>query len=313
MKKYFLYFALMGFMAFGAVSCSSDDDDSSSKTELPEAKYPGQAVQFSLSTPLEAAQSGTQSAALSAVNITESGKAIFEVATDGSNKYVTTDVAINGDVYTVSGNATGTITRVASKGTRAESPAQLEVNVKFSKVAELGSLEFKTAENEYAPATAVTTSSASNQATKKLTCTSWKMLGTVIDLEGDVSLFKQFDGGNLAELRDEAIRQGAELSDDEKAMFDKSIVSVDFDDTLLSINYSNGTSDVATWRWANSSYDKINFTFKELDMGNKFIPSENCTADVAFKDNRLNLVIYAEISGNKNYKAKLTLRLQAAN
>ena len=309
MKKHFLYFVLMGCVALGAISCGSDDDKDDSGSGIVEVTDQ-KAVQLTLSTPLAATQSSGQPAALSAVNITDAGKAIFEVTTSDGKKYVSTNVTVSGDTYTVSGNnASGTIKRVSGTITRALSDVGLAVDVKFSKFAELGSLEFKS--DETLPAKASTPSKTTNETQKALTAYKWTIYGAIVDLKGDVSVFRMFDDGNLAAIRDEAKTHGAEFTAEEEAMFDKSITSIDFDDTLLSINYDNGSSDVATWKWANSSYSQITFTFKEKGMGNKYIP-DNCKADIEFKDNRCNLIIYADVKGSKNYTATLTIQLRGS-
>ena len=144
-------------------------------------------------------------------------------------------------------------------------------------------------------------------------CRTWKVLGTIIDLEGDVNVFKEFKGGNLKALCDEAVRQGADLTAEEQARFNKVVESITLTNAgLIVIEYTDGTVDAGDFQWANAQYDSFKIMLKDEGMGNKFL-ANNTIVTSEFRGDRCNLKCTTDIRGSKNFKAAMTLQLQALN
>ena len=314
MKLKNLFFtAITLCVGFAALSCGSDDDGDGVDTgntntvTLGDAKNAGGAVQFTLTTPLAVATGSTE-AELTNVYITDGGKATFEVTDkkDGKKYYKTYDVTVKDGTYSISGIGALSKTTLSAK-TRAESKEHLTINVILN-IAGLGQLTFRTDD----PVGVIEkTNTLSGGTVLKYLARTWKVQSVTIDLDGDVKVFKTITGNNLASVRDEAIRQGVSFTEEEKAEFNRVIDNIDISTTgIFTINYTNGNSDAADWRWIGNLYDQFKINLKELGMGNKYL-ADDATVKVEFKDKRCNLAFAVKITGNQKYDATFTLNLIA--
>ncbi|MBR6444824.1 MAG: hypothetical protein IKS94_00060, partial [Prevotella sp.] len=122
MKKKLFFLAMAAFVAMSNTSCGSDSDDGGSGNDntqvtLPKPVYADEAVAFTL----QKDNVSNKFVSLTGLNITESGKAVIEVTTDeNKKKFVSYDVKIEGDTYTISknGKETGKV-KVVSSASRA--------------------------------------------------------------------------------------------------------------------------------------------------------------------------------------------------
>lgn len=142
-------------------------------------------------------------------------------------------------------------------------------------------------------------------------CQKFLVNSMIIECDGDINVYKTIKSGNLLEVYNEANDKGANLTEKDKEGFNKTVKYV----TLsrcgeINIVYSDDKSDGGNWNWLNNQADKLQFWLKDKGMGNKFIP-ENTTIDLEFSGNTCAMTIHADIKGNKNYKAALTLIMTA--
>ena len=305
MKKFF-YYALAAMMAMTMTACGDDKDDNGGKDETSayvEPQYKDDACSLIPSTPIDLGDGYS----LKKVLITESGKAYFEIGHEGdeADTWIHEKVIINGDIYSINGNQVkGTIEVLATRATQ-----KVNMKVKLTITLAQGlSFTIDTDITGLIEAVKTTTTLSGD----KDIYSSWKVLGMVLDLEGDVNCYKEFNGGKLAEIRDEAIKQGAELTEQEKKDFSKTVTYITISGGFITIDYSDGTCEKGDWSWVNTQYTQMVLKL-EKDHANKFIVN-NAKIDVEkiAKLGRYNITLNADISGNKNYKAKLTFRLQQA-
>ncbi|MBR1484573.1 MAG: hypothetical protein IJ612_02635 [Prevotella sp.] len=299
MKKSFFFFAMASVVALCNVSCSSDDDDkndsnnNTSSVVIPAPANAENAVAYVIPKNTVKATEETYTdqqgeeveLCLTNVNITKGGKAVFETTetrvSSGTTKvnYTSYDVEVSGNQYKVkdaAGSTLGSIERVAA-GTRATDSASLSVHVKIY-IPGLGWVEFDT--EDPVDVTAVTDAVASSVATTnfaRLWLISRMKLTLVFDDKGKSDASRTENSGKLFNFIELAENNGVSLSDDDKRQLQKEIVSVDVDtnQALLTINYADGSSDAATWSWADSSQNKIRITLKDGEMGNKFLENDS--------------------------------------
>ena len=311
MKKNIFYMAMAAFVAFANVACSSDDDNATENytPTLPTPKYESEAVAYTI--PETEADHITTSVpgapAMTGVNITESGQAVFEL--DGGKTFKTYKItSISGNTYTLEN---GTIQKVTSAmaPTRGTSTVQLIINVTIE--LEGGQQCNYSTGNE--AVSAQENKTAASDDIEAYLCRTWTILGVTIEYQedGKQAVFREFDNGNLKEMADYANEQGAGLTANELAELNRNISEVVVDKNgLIVFNYSNRPSDAAQWSWANSEKTQLRIKLKDSEMGNKFL-SDNTTIDIAFKDTRCVLKLKTRITGSKNYNVALALRLQS--
>ena len=225
------------------------------------------------------------------------------------------DVSVNNGVYAFNGSKMkGTVTVVESRATGTE---QLLVRL----VATFSREEIVTYDNGDEPVTVTTTTtSTGDEATDRL-CRTWKVLGAILDLKSDrqnVKAYEEFDSrGGLFYMEDvleEALRQNVRLTEKEQEEFKRVIKSITITKSgKFSIDYADGTEDVADWEWANAEKTAFTIKMNGEDMGNKFL-SDDSRITVAYKDNRCNLKLATTVTDNnsKKWDVVLTLKLQSA-
>ncbi len=333
MKKFLLFASVLAMAIVGLPSCSSSDDgddnpgkDKDTSVNLPTPKYADLAATIIFNEPVKGKPKNLSSKyelAMNSLTITEDGDVFFSIkktpvedATPQPSEEPNEEtIVVKQTAKSFDGQRLILDKNVGYvdilKVTRTIVHANVVVNVDFT-IPEMGEFAFS---NEGAQSTAEVNSgphTESTSVTKNLSRT-WKVLGSILDLEGDVTVYKEFNGSNLKPICDEAIRQGATLTKDEKKQFDKSIDRVVITQTnLFLIVYSDNTVDWASYAWQPGSPDTFRLTFVESSMGNKYL-DDGTTVKVAFKNNLCNLKLSTNITGEKKYKAALTLRLQAAN
>ncbi|MBR4897889.1 MAG: hypothetical protein IKZ48_03780 [Prevotella sp.] len=334
MKKNFIYLALVACVAMCNVSCGDDDDKSSSEPQktdnvtLTTPKYEDKAVEISI-TP-EVASTFEYSGAnyeklsdeakatlpiLTNIDLTEGGQAVFEFTSTANGKttkqYRTYPVeSVKDDVYTLAGNRGWLkiegITRAGS------ARITFSITIEFVETGVEVVLSTANGGGEAALVNYILAVAAAQGSLTEYLCRTWNVTGMILDLEGDVNTFKEFTGGNMAQVRDEAISHGAEFTDSEKAAFSKVINSVVVTKTgQLYINYGNTTVDACDWGWISQEEGTFRINLKDSAMGNKFLNDES-VVDVNFKTDRLVLKLSTKITGNKTYNCALSLQLQAS-
>ena len=308
MKKNIFYMAMAACVAFANVACSNDDDKTDNYTpSLNTPKYENEAVAFTIpeASAANITTSVANAPALTGVNITESGQAVFELG--GGKTFKTYKItSISDDTYTLEN---GTIKKVSSAAapTRGTSSVMLIINV-IIELENGQSCNYNTGDD--AVSVEATTSSESSSVENNL-CRTWKIQGVTIEYQedGEDAVFREFDNGNLREVAEYANDQGAGLTNDELAELDRIISNVVVDKSgLIVINYTNRPSDAAKWSWANNEQTQLNIKLKDSEMGNKFL-NDNTTIGIAFKDKRCVLKLKTRVTGNKNYNVALALRL----
>ncbi len=329
MKKNLFLLAILSLMAATFVACTSDDDggndpgQGSEGVALPTPKFANMAQEIRFVEPVEASSDpklGKYPPKMNAFFITEDGNVIFELEVadeaDGTDQGETKKTFVDAPLKSFDGKNVvldknlGRIT--ITEVTRAASvPVEVSMEVK-NDIPGYSSVSFVVPDD--APVDAYRGSNPVQNSTPSVNnlCRTWTVLGSIIDLVGDVTVYKEFTGCNLKEICDEAIKHGATMTADERAQFNKSIRTVTVTKTgLFTLNYSDGTLDAADWKWTDSSMTAFTIKFRDDDMGNKFFDNDT-KVDVAFKDDRCNLKCSTKITGDKNYNAVLTLQLKAA-
>jgi hypothetical protein len=296
MKKSLIYFAMAFFVALGNVACSSDDssDNNDNKGNYTKPKYADQATAFTIN---EGAVRQTitvdgeeKPVDLRSVYFTDAGKAIFEVNIDKKVKYVTYDVTIEGNTYTIKKGSLvqGTISRTESRAGGATLVFHFEINVPG-----YGVFRFDTDTPVSVVELAVSIAGGD-------ICSTWYVERTKLTLDFDTKTdaSTEVNSGKLHEFLTLAKNNGVKLSEQDEEELNKEIVSFTLNNfSLFSIEYKDGNSDAATWSWEGTSHDKLKIYLKDLDeMGNKFLNNSS--------------VIEVKYPGDNKIVLKLTTRLE---
>lgn len=309
MKKNLFYFAMAFCVALCNVACSSDDGDDSGKNNnnnnntntnsegYTAPVYAEQATAFTINegTVTETARGG-EKVELRGVNFTESAKAVFELRVNEKLKYVTYDVDINGDIYTVRDGSTvlGTITRVsASRVTRAG--VTLVFNFKLI-IPDVGEVTFKN-DNP------VSATELPKVITGGDVVATWlvERMKLTLDFDEKTDASTEVGNGSLKKFLELAEENNVSLSEKDRADLDKEIASFTIDKFgLFSLNYANGKgSDAAKWSWVGGDTGKMAITLKDADMGNKFL-KDNSTIEVKYPgDNKIVLKMTTRLDEDK--------------
>ena len=311
MKKTFFHYAMALCLGLCLTACSDDEESAPNYgINLPAAKYADKAVSLTIrntsavsATPAPGTVGNAPT--LRNVNITEGGMAVFETVLNGSKKYAVAEVSINGNTYTLA-NGKGTI--VVTSG-RAGSTVRLSINVTID-IAGVGTFTYSTQGNSVEASEESNT--ASGGQVLDYMARAWDLEAITLDLKGDVDAFRIFKNGDLKAIRDYAIDQGASISAEESKEFNRVITSINITKTgLMTINYDDGRVDAASWEWIDTeNFTKLGITFKDFDMGNKFLNNESAI-EVKFSEDMCLLVIGTKITGSKNYDASVSIRLRA--
>lgn len=307
MKKNFFYFAMALCVALCNVACG-DDNEGGDDGGYTTPKYSEQAAAYTISEGVEnqvkADATGGEEVILKSLNFTEDGKVVVGVEVDGALKYVTYDVVISGDTYTVKSGTKvlGTITKVTTRGGNL---TNLRIDFSISLPA-YGTVHFAT--------------EAPVQAVKLVKAViggdiigTWKVnrMKLTIDFDDkaktDPSL--EVKSGNLTEFVKLAEDNGVNLTEEEENRLSREIISFTVDQySMFSIAYKDGGSDAASWKWDGSGKSKLKITLKNSDMGNKFL-EDNSTIEVKYPGNNLLVLKMTTRLEDDKCKATLTVNL----
>ena len=302
MKKNLFFYAMAFCIAVCNVACGSDDDNDNNGNNnngnngkvIPAPVNADKAVAYTIPSNAAPAKSkdlidinGAHiTAELTAINITESEKAIIEVTTTDDNgntkrKYRTFDVHVNGDTYTVKdgANVIGTIEKKSSAtATRGTSTVGLVFHLTLTINGITGVLEFVAADPITAKAMEGAIANSDNLTSIARTWTV-KGMKLVLDFKDksktDASTIVA--GGDLRDFIALAEDNGVKLSEKDKADLSKTILSITIDKNgQFALTYEGGASDVADWNWVSGSKEsKLQITLKDKDMGNKFLKNDS--------------------------------------
>ncbi len=313
MKKTFLYLSMVAFFSVCAVSCGNDDGvepPPPAPETLPLPAFSAQAATYTLADEVNDNINGAQ---LKSINFTESGKAVFEVLTkEGKTKYAAYTMEVSGGVYTVKDDSGKTIGTVETgTNVRTVSSTAIKINVTIY-IAGAGTLTFTTGEavNAQLESDNMQGGNVLNNIAR-----TWTVRSLFLTLDGDVSLSKLVQSGNLEEFIDEAQKRGAGLSKDEENQLRKIVKSFTLDKNgNFIIEYTENDKsnyvEAGKWKWHGTGTKQLSLTFKDLDMGNKFL-SNNSIIDVDFNAaGGCTFTLNTEIKGSKNYKANLIIVLK---
>lgn len=309
MKKY--YFLAMAAIVGLCVSCGSDDSDNSNTdndgvVEIKAPEKSADAASFRIPVNLISSKAGKLvtddgqeiSASLTGVNITESGKAIFEVTAEYENgskklKYVTYDAVLNDNVYTVKDGSKviGQIERIVATS-RASSSVSITVTVTIT-IPGIGEMTFET--DDPVAVTQVVEAISSSVSTVNLSRT-WTVermkLTLVFDDKSKADASRTENSGNLHSFIEVAENNDVNLTEEDKRQLDKVISGITVDKNgLLCLTYSDGVTDAASWSWLLQTNPlKIRIDLKDDEMGNKFLKDDS-TIEVQFPGNNKCILI----------------------
>ena len=310
MKKSIFYFAMAACVALCNISCGGDDGDNNGGNDvnLRTPKYLYQA--FTVTDPSAIGASVDGAPQLTRADITKMGNVVFELKeADGSHQYVIYKLAsASNSIYTLA-DGKGTISSSLTKAaTRNSTTVTISLDISVEYVDANGKKVTVHYTGENIAAMGITEDVISNVIQTYLERT-WMVDAMIIDLEGDVTGYKEFSGGNLKQISDYAIQQGTHLTAEEQEELDKTISNVIVDNNLFVLNYSKGMPDVGSWSWGSSDYSSIKVTLKDGKMGNKYINNNSAIA-LKFSSNMCVMVFKTSVSDSQNYKATLTVRLK---
>lgn len=309
MKKSFLYFAIAACVAVCAVSCGSDDEVATppAPEQLPLPVYSAQAATYSLA---DSAVVSSNGAVLKSMNFTESGKAIFEISVNGKTKYVSYDMVIADGKYTIKDKdrEIGMVQDLTSR-----TSSNTTVNLTITIIIDGVSYVFSTSD----PVSAVRTANemAGSDNLNNIART-WTVQSMFLELEGDVSLSKLENSGNLEVFLDEALKRNVKLDENEKAQLKRTvngfIVDKNGNFIIEYTEHKDGSTyaEVASWTWNGNKTDELSFKFRNSEYGNKFL-SDNSTIKVEFNAaGGCTFSLSTDVSGSQKYKANLIVVLK---
>jgi hypothetical protein len=306
MKKSLFFFVAAACVALCNISCGSDDDggsnnnnENNAQVTLPLPKYSAQAAAYTI--PANAVKSADGDASLTGMNFTESGKAVIEVTTGGTKKYVTYSVKIEGDTYIITNGSKQVGVVQADAPTRGSSDITVAFELEVE-ITDLGSFFFKT---DGTTARKLVETIASSANTDNIART-WAVQEMKLTLEGDVSASLNEKSGNLKVLADEAQARGADLTPVELEELDKTIKGLTLDKNgLFSIEYNDET-EACSWKWTDANQTKLMLQLRDSDFGNKFF-SNNSSIDVKFFNSGVcHFILVTNVNtGSKKYTATL--------
>lgn len=302
MKKTFFYLAMAACVTAGFVACGSDDEDYVAPkidVELPLPAFAAEAQSFDNIANVVSSNAET---ALTGINFTEAGKAILEIAGD----YYGYDYAVANGVYTLleNGRAIGTVQETTARGTTSESTTLvITLTITIDGV----TYSFNSDNAEANKVTAVEMISNTNLNNIART---WTVKSMALALDGDVSMMKRYENGDLSQLAKDANENGAGLTADELAELNKTFNSIEFTKYgKFFINYTeNGKENILAADWTSVNFEDFNIS--KFSEDNKFI-GKGSSIDVAFNEAGGCLFTFnTTITGSKRYNAQLSVVLQ---
>ena len=297
MKKTFILIAVAALTALSFTACGSDDADYVPPTynvELPLPENAANAVAFE-----EIKGMTTAGKKLAGITFTEDGNAIAEV--DG--KFVAGTYTYAAGTYTLAGNIRGTVKDDTTKGTSTEN-ANLSINITVTIDGQTYTFNGN-AQADRETATELLTNVDLNNI-----CRSWTVKNMSLSLSGDVSMMKTYENGDLSQLGVDANENGANLTADELAELNKTVLSIEFTKSMkLFLTYrEKGQNVTQCASWTSSDFKE--FLVKEISEANKFI-DQNSTIQVVFNNaGGCTITFFTTIKGSKNYDAQLIINLE---
>lgn len=315
MKKLF-FFALMLGMAVCNFSCSSDDDggnggnnNSGNKGNQTEGIYADKVAEYTIPE-AEAPEIITDDnikVQLTGFNLTEYGKGILELVVDGGINYETFDVVIDGNKYLLSQNgiSAGFIEFAEAKTkTRAGSNAvELKFNLSFQHEVngEMVPITFDNIAQAQQVIDYVNTTYTSN------ITNAWGLermkLTITFDDKSKTPASTNTQGGDLRPFIDLAKKNDVTISEKDEKELTRTITSLIIDKSkLFVLEYEEGGSDAATWKWITENEKNLAIGIKLKDgktMGNKFF-NDDSQINVQLRDNgKINLILSTYLEDDK--------------
>lgn len=297
MKKTFILIAVAALTALSFTACGSDDADYVPPTynvELPLPENAANAVAFE-----EIKGMTTAGKKLAGITFTEDGNAIAEV--DG--KFVAGTYTYAAGTYTLAGNIRGTVKDDTTKGTSSENT---NISIDIEVIIDGQTYKFTgDAEADTKTAVELLTNVDLNNI-----CRSWTVKNMSLSLSGDVSMMKTYENGDLSQLGVDANENGANLTADELAELNKTVLSIEFTKSMkLFLTYKeNGKNVTQCASWSSSDFKE--FLVKEISEANKFI-DQNSTIQVVYNNaGGCTITFFTTIKGSKNYDAQLIINLE---
>lgn len=297
MKKTFILIAVAALTALSFTACGSDDADYVPPTynvELPLPENAANAVAFE-----EIKGMTTAGKKLAGITFTEDGNAIAEV--DG--KFVAGTYTYAAGTYTLAGNIRGTVNDVTTKGTSTEN-ANLSINITVTIDGQTYTFNGNAQADRETAIELLTNVELNN------ICRSWTVKNMSLSLSGDVSMMKTYESGDLSQLGVDANENGANLTADELAELNKTVLSIEFTKSMkLFLTYrEKGQNVTQCASWTSSDFKE--FLVKEISEANKFI-DQNSTIQVVFNNaGGCTITFFTTIKGSKNYDAQLIINLE---
>ena len=297
MKKTFILIAVAALTALSFTACGSDDADYVPPTynvELPLPENAANAVAFE-----EIKGMTTAGKKLAGITFTEDGNAIAEV--DG--KFVAGTYTYAAGTYTLAGNIRGTVNDVTTKGTSTEN-TNLSINITVTIDGQTYTFNGNAQADRETAIELLTNVDLNN------ICRSWTVKNMSLSLSGDVSMMKTYENGDLSQLGVDANENGANLTADELAELNKTVLSIEFTKSMkLFLTYKeNGKEVTQCASWTSSDFKE--FLVKEISEANKFI-DQNSTIQVVYNNaGGCTITFFTTIKGSKNYDAQLIINLE---
>lgn len=299
MKKTFIYLSMAAFAVIGFTSCGSDDADYVPPTYdvvLPVPDNAENAVSYE-----EIKGMTNNGKTLEDITFTEEGNAIVKVG----DKYVSSKYTYADGVYTLTGAVTGTVREVVYTS-RGASSEDTNIFIDIEVIIDGQTYKF-TGDTEADRETAVellTNTDLNN------ICRLWTVKNMSLSLSGDVSMMKTYESGDLSQLGKDANENGADLTADELAELNKTVISLEFTRSFkLFLTYKENGKEVtqcASW----DSTDFKDFLIKEISEANKFIDNDSKVQVIYNAAGGCTITFFTEIKGNKTYKAQLIINLE---
>lgn len=306
MKKTFILIAVAALTALSFTACGSDDADYVPPTynvELPLPENAANAVAFEEIKGMTGKTSNGQATGkkLAGITFTEDGNAIAEV--DG--KFVAGTYTYAAGTYTLAGNIRGTV-NVKDDTTKGTSTENTNLSINITVTIDGQTYTFNgDAQADRETATELLTNVDLNNI-----CRSWTVKNMSLSLSGDVSMMKTYENGDLSQLGVDANENGANLTADELAELNKTVLSIEFTKSMkLFLTYrEKGQNVTQCASWTSSDFQE--FLVKEISEANKFI-DQNSTIQVVYNNaGGCTITFFTTIKGSKNYDAQLIINLE---
>ena len=303
MKKNFFYFAMALCVALCTVSCGSDDDSDDGVPHYTKQKYETEAAAYDIVP--RTAVSSTPSAegeevSITGIDFTESGKAIFELTFESPNgkktlKYVTYDVEINGDTYTVK-DGSKTIGTVVKKGTR--TGVMITLNLTLTVGGKTYPFIFDDPVDAEQLLEVMAATKGLNDITRTWTVERMKL---TLDFKDKPDASTEVKGGSLRPFQELAEDQEIILKEKDRTALNRTIKGITLDKYgLFTIDYSDKYNDAAEWSWVAGSNDgKINILLKDEAMGNKFLQTKTNIEVQYSGDDKVTLILTIDLPEDK--------------